>query len=88
MNTLFRTDRIHRTVNDLLGLIYENSADVALTWLPGYYASPADAARDLPAAEPFPADRVWGGRNGYAWFHGEAILPATAEAAATAGLAR
>ena len=32
MNTLFRTDRIHRTVNDLLGLIYENSADVALTW--------------------------------------------------------
>ena len=76
MNTLFRTDRIHRTVNDLLGLIYENSADVALTWLPGYYASPADAARDLPAAEPFPADRVWGGRNGYAWFHGEAILPA------------
>ena len=76
MNTLFRTDRIRRVVNDLQGLIYENPVSVTLTWLPGYYASPADAARDLPGAEPFPDDQVWGGRNSYAWFHGEAVLPA------------
>ncbi len=76
MNTLFRTERIRRVIADLGGLIYEGATPVPLTRLDGYYASPADASRDLQSALPFGEDQVWGGRNAYAWFHGEVALPA------------
>lgn len=76
MNTLFRTERIRRVIADLCGLIYEGATPVPLLWLGGYYVTPADAARDFANARPFGADQVWGGRNMYAWFHGEISLPA------------
>ncbi|MDD3212501.1 MAG: glycoside hydrolase family 38 C-terminal domain-containing protein [Eubacteriales bacterium] len=76
MNTLFRAERIRRIIDDLQRLIYDSSTSVPLRWLPGYYAAPADAASALPDAAPFESNQIWGGRNTYAWFHGEAELPA------------